>query len=107
MTNHNKYYYEVMTFGLKNTGVTYQILVDNVFAKQISRSLEVYIDDMVFKNPKEGKYVDNLGETLTSVIRYNMHMNPNKYSIVVYSRKFPGFMLTRRGIEAIPDNVRR
>lgn len=32
-----------------------------------------------------------------------MRLNPTKFSFVVQPRKFLGFMLTRRGIEATPD----
>nr|GEW61691.1 hypothetical protein [Tanacetum cinerariifolium] len=41
------YYYRKMPFGLKNTGVTYQRLVDKVFNDQIGRNLEAYVDDMI------------------------------------------------------------
>ncbi|XP_027927842.1 uncharacterized protein LOC114184730 [Vigna unguiculata] len=37
--------YEVMPFGLKNAGATYQRLMDQVFRGQFGRSMEVYVDD--------------------------------------------------------------
>ncbi|RDX75597.1 Retrovirus-related Pol polyprotein from transposon gypsy, partial [Mucuna pruriens] len=48
------YCYQIMLFGLKNTGATYQRLMDKVFANYIGRNLEVYVDDMIVKstNPK-------------------------------------------------------
>ena len=42
--------YEVMSFGLKNAGATYQRLMDWVFRGQIGRSVEVYVDDMLVKS---------------------------------------------------------
>ncbi|CAL2278266.1 unnamed protein product [Prunus armeniaca] len=41
------YCYKVMPFGLKNAGATYQRLVNKIF-KQIGRTMEVYMDDMLF-----------------------------------------------------------
>lgn len=41
--------YEVMPFGLKNAGATYQRLLDRVFAEQIGRCMDVYINDMVVR----------------------------------------------------------
>ncbi|KAI3767978.1 hypothetical protein L2E82_18407 [Cichorium intybus] len=57
-TDHRTFCYQNMPFGLKNTGATYQRLVDRVFAFQIGRNIEVNIDDMVIKSrtqPKKSK----------------------------------------------------
>ena len=38
-----------MTFGLKNTGATYQRAMNYIFHKLIGRVVEIYIDDVVVK----------------------------------------------------------
>lgn len=48
-TSIGTYYYKVMPFGLKNTGATYQRLVDEMFKRQLGRNMEVYVDDMLVK----------------------------------------------------------
>jgi hypothetical protein len=103
MTNTCNYFYKVMPFGLKNAGATYQRLMDMVFANQIGRNLEVYIDDMVVKTGKESSHHSYLEEILSSVRKYNMRLNPTKCSFGVQAGKFLGFMLTNRGIEANPE----
>jgi ribonuclease HI len=103
MTNTCNYFYNVMPFGLKNAGATYQRLMDRVFSEQIGKNLEVYIDDMVVKTAEEGEHDQDLGDILASVRKYNMRLNPAKCSFGVQSGKFLGFMLTNRGIEANPD----
>ena len=40
------YSYEIMYFGIKNDGSTYQKLVNMMFADQIGQTMEVYIDDV-------------------------------------------------------------
>ena len=40
----------VMTFGLKNAGVTYQRAMNYIFHKLIGRIVEIYIDDVVVKS---------------------------------------------------------
>src|SRR4051812_8801518 len=47
LSNHDNYCYNFMPFGLKNTSSTYQRLKDVVFAHQIGRNLEVYVDGMI------------------------------------------------------------
>ena len=39
----------VMTFGLKNTGATYQRAMNYIFHEIISKIVEIYIDDVVVK----------------------------------------------------------
>ena len=47
VTNQGLFYYKVMLFGLKNTGATYQQLVNHMFHPQIGRNVKVYVDDML------------------------------------------------------------
>ncbi|KAI5327729.1 hypothetical protein L3X38_027125 [Prunus dulcis] len=54
------YYYKVMPFGLKNTGGTYQRLVNKIFKEQIGKILEAYMDDMLVKPPKRADHIKNL-----------------------------------------------
>ncbi|KAL0294602.1 UNVERIFIED_CONTAM: Retrovirus-related Pol polyprotein from transposon opus [Sesamum calycinum] len=54
VTDQGIFCYNVMPFGLKNAGATYQRLVNNMFREQIG-DMEVYIDDMMVKSQKKGK----------------------------------------------------
>ncbi|KAK2455243.1 hypothetical protein QL285_002717 [Trifolium repens] len=103
MTNTCNYFFNVMSFGLKTAGATYQRLMDMVFSEQIWKNLEVYIDDMVVKTTEAGEHDQDLSDILASVRKYSMRLNPAKCSFGVQSGKFLGFMLTNRGIEANPD----
>lgn len=64
--------YNVMPFGLKNTGATYQRMIDKVFESQIGRNIEVYIDDMVIKTPKGQSHFDDLEETFQTLTKYQL-----------------------------------
>lgn len=44
--------YNVMPFGLKNTKVTFQWLINNVFSKQIGKNIVAYMDDITLKSTK-------------------------------------------------------
>ena len=50
VTSQGLFYYKVIPFGLKNAGVTYQRLMNKIFANQIRRNVQVYVDDMLVKN---------------------------------------------------------
>ena len=100
VTSQGLFCYEVMPFGLKNAGATYQLLVNHMFRPQIGRNIEVYVDDMLVKSLDEGKHLDDLQETYNTLKRYDMKLNPSKCTFGVASGKFLGFMVSHRGIEA-------
>ena len=106
VTSQGLFCYEVMPFGLKNAGATYQRLVNHMFRPQIGRNVEVYVDDMLVKSLDEGKHLDDLQKTFNTLRRYNMKLNPSKYAFEVASRKFLGFMVSYRGIEANPKKIK-
>ena len=59
------YCYKVMPFGLKNVGATYQRMVNKVFAHQIDRNMEAYVDNMMVKSTSMADHVNDLRETFT------------------------------------------
>jgi hypothetical protein len=52
--------YVVMTFGLKNTGATYQQAMNYMFHDLISKLVEIYIDDVVVKSASGERYLGDL-----------------------------------------------
>ena len=94
-----------MLFGLKNVGATYQRLVNHMFCPQIGRNVEVYVDDMLVKSLVEERHLDDLLETFDTLRQHQMKLNPNKCAFRVSSRKFLGFTVSQRGIEANPDKL--
>ncbi|KAM2098016.1 hypothetical protein ACFX1R_021478 [Malus domestica] len=106
ITDRGLYCYKVMPFGLKNAGATYQRLVNSMFAEQIGKSMEVYVDVMLVKSKHADQHITNLSETFTILKRYRMRLNPNKCAFGVGSGKFLGFMISQRGIEANPEKIK-
>jgi len=88
------YCYKVMPFGLKNAGVTYQMLVNKMFNKQIGRNMKVYMDDMLVKSKEEPTHLDDLRETFAILKQYQMKLNLSKCAFGVASGKFLEFMVS-------------
>ena len=63
ITNRGLYCYRIMPFGLKNSGATYQRLVNKIFKEQIGRNMEVYMDDMLVKSKSSMNHIADLKET--------------------------------------------
>ena len=106
VTSQRLFCYKVMPFGLKNTGATYQRLMNKMFAHQIGRNVQVYVDDMLVKSILESDHLNDLQETFNTLRSYNMKLNPSKCVFRVTAGKFLGFMVSQRGIEVNPEKVR-
>ena len=106
VTSQGLFCYEVMPFGLKNAGATYQRLVNHMFCPQIGRNVEVYMDYMLVKSLDEEEHLDDLQEIFDTLRRFSMKLNPSKCVFRVSSEKFLRFMVSHRGIEANLEKIK-
>uniref|UniRef100_A0A2N9F652 Uncharacterized protein n=1 Tax=Fagus sylvatica TaxID=28930 RepID=A0A2N9F652_FAGSY len=100
------YCYKVMPFGLKNAGATYQRMVTKMFKDQIGKTMEIYIDDMVVKSRLSQDHLKDLTETFRVLRLHKLRLNASKCVFGVGSGKFLGFMVSHRGIEVNPDQIK-
>ena len=100
ITSHGLYCYNVMPFGLKNAGATYQRLVTKIFQPLLGNTMEAYIDDMLVKSKESFNHAKHIQEAFDLLRRYGMKLNPLKCVFGVSTSKFLGFMVTQRGIKA-------
>ena len=77
-----------------------------MFAHQIRRNVQVYVDDMLVKILQEEEYLSDLQETFYTLRAYNMKLNPNKCVFGLIAGKFLRFMVSQRGIEINPKKIR-
>ena len=49
-----------------------------MFANQIRRNVQVYIDGMLVKSQREDDHLENLKEIFNTLCFYNMKLNPSK-----------------------------
>jgi len=84
-----------MPFGLKNARATYQRLVNKMFSRQIRWNMEVYVDDILVKSKEEDTHLDNLKENFATFRKYQIRLNPSKWTFGVSLGKFLGFMVSQ------------
>ena len=92
-----------MPFGLKNAGSINQRMMMRMFEPQLSKNIEVYINDMVVKSKVASEHVGDLGNIFEILRKYELRLNTSKCSFGVGSGKFLGYMVTHRGIEVNLD----
>ena len=105
ITDRGTYCYKVMPFGLKMAGATYQRLVNKMFAEQLGKIMEMYIDDMLVKSAEAEDHINHLKTCFDILNRYGMKLNPAKCTFGVTSGEFLGYIVTKRVIEANPKQI--
>ncbi|GJR32241.1 reverse transcriptase domain-containing protein [Tanacetum coccineum] len=104
-TSQGVYCYTKMPFSLKNTGATYQRLVDKAFDSQVGRNIEVYVDDLVIKSYTEAEMLRDINETFRTLRRINMKLNPKKCTFGAVEGMFLGYMICLEVIKPCLDNT--
>ena len=59
-TRRGIYCYNVMPFGLKNAGTTYQRMATALLHGKMHNEVEVYVDDMIVKSKEREGHIVNL-----------------------------------------------
>ena len=77
-----------------------------MFEPRLGKNIEIYIDDMVVKSKATSEHVNDLGDIFDILRRHELRLNASKYSFSVGSGKFLGYMVTHRGIEVNPDQIK-
>ena len=106
VTPTRNYHYKVMPFGLKNAMSTYQRMMTKMFEPLLGKNIEVYIDDMVVKNKEVPDHVEDLRNIFETLREHKLCLNTSKCSFGVRPGKFLGYMVTHRGIEVNPNQVK-
>ena len=107
ITPYGPFCFNTMPFGLKNTGATYQRMIQTCLATQIGKTVEAYVDDVVVKTKHVETLVDDLRVTFDNLRAYDIKLNPEKCVFGVPAGKLLGFIVSGRGIEASPKDLKQ
>jgi hypothetical protein len=105
ITPYGVFCYQVMPFGLKNAGATYQRMIQNCLGGQIGRNIQVYIDNVVITTREEESLISDLAKTFDNLSRYKLKLNPTKCSFGISAGQLLGFLVSARGIEVNPEKI--
>ena len=100
------YHYKVMPFELKNAGSTYQRMMTRMFESLLGKNIEIFIDDMVVKSKMVSEHLGDLRIIFEILKNYKLHLNASKCSFGIRLSKFLGYMVTHRGIEVNPGQIK-
>ncbi len=73
--------------------------------KQIGKTVEAYVDDVVIKTRHVESLIDDLRLTFDNLRTYDIKLNPEKCVFGVPAGKLLGLIVSNRGIEANPAKI--
>ena len=106
ITPYGPFCLNIMPFGLKNAGATYQRMIQTCLEKQIGKTVEAYVDDVVIKTRHVETLIEDLRLTLDKLRAYDIKLNLEKCVFGVLAGKLLGFIISNKGIEANLAKIR-
>ena len=68
--------------------------------------VEVNVDDIILKSKEREGHIINLRKLFERIKEYKLRLNPQKCTFGVIARKLLGFLVSDRGIEVDPSNIK-
>uniref|UniRef100_A0A2N9ETJ5 Uncharacterized protein n=1 Tax=Fagus sylvatica TaxID=28930 RepID=A0A2N9ETJ5_FAGSY len=87
VTHWGTFVYDVMPFGLKNAGATYQRAMVTLFHDMIHHEIEVYVDDMIAKSRTAQDHLTDLRKLFQRLKKYQLRLNPEQVCLRRHIRK--------------------
>jgi hypothetical protein len=76
-----------------------------VLHSQIGKNVLTYVDDIIVKSTKQENHIADLQETFANFRQAGLKLNPEKCVFWVKKGKFPGCLVSTKGIEANPSKI--
>ena len=94
ITPYGPFCFNTMPFGLKNADATYQCMIQTCLEKQISKTVEAYVDGVVIKIRHVESLIDDLRLMFDNLRTYDIKLNPKKCVFCVPAGKLLGFIFS-------------
>lgn len=90
---------------LEKTRSPFQILVHNIFKKQIGKNVEVYVDDILERSKRVEDHWSYLQETFLNLMKANLKLKVDICTFGILEGKFLGYMIIKEGIKPHLEKV--
>ena len=81
-------------------------MMTRMLEPQLGKNIKIYVDDMVVKSKMVTEHLGDIGDIFDVLRRHKLCLNASKCSFGMGSGKFLGYMVTHRGIEVNPDQIK-
>ena len=77
-----------------------------MFKPRLGKNIKIYVNDMVVKSKVVTEHLEDFGDIFDVLRRHKLRLNASKCSFGVGLGKFLHYMVTYRGIEVNPDQIK-
>lgn len=99
------YCWNIMPFGLKNVGETFQREKMTIFHDMIHTFMEDYVDDLLAKSFTQVEHLGILDKIFQRLEQFQVRLNPKKCVVGVTPSKPLGYIVSVEGIEVDPVKI--
>lgn len=95
-----------MSFRLKNARSSYMRAMTTIIHDMIQKEIDVYLDDVIIKSHERLDHMTKFKKFLGKVHKNDLKFNLAKCAYGVPLGNLIGFVVSRRGIELDPSNIK-
>ena len=93
------YEYLVISFGLTNILVTFQVYINNILRKYLDYFVIVYLDDILVYSKTREEYIQHIKEVLQIIKEADLRIKLLKIEFHKQSVPFLGFIISDKGLQ--------
>ena len=99
------YQWRVLSFGLTNAPATFQAVMNDVFRKQLNKTVLVYLDDILVFSKSPEQHIQHLREVLQTLRDNHLFAKLSKCSFGRSEVDFLGHVLSKDGLKVDPKKT--
>jgi len=106
-TVHNHYQFKRLSFGLKNSGMAFQKVMQQILAPILSSNIVVYIDDILIMSETFEQHLELVEKVLNLLMKSGIKIKVKKCEMFKNEVNFLGHVINNEGIRKSPEYVER
>ena len=104
-THNGHWEFKVMPFGLTNAPVTFQAIMNDIFAPMLRKSVLVFVDDILIYSKSMEDHIEHLKEVFAILQANKLLLKRSKCSFAQNQLEYLGHIISAQGVATEPSKV--
>ena len=105
-TVQNHYQFKRLSFGLKNSGIAFQKLMQQVLSPVLTSNIIIYIDDILIMSESFDDHIETVQKVLMLLAKYSIKIKVDKCEFFKEEVKFLGHVINGNGLRKSEEYVK-